>query len=239
MYYTYGSYASTSAPGIPGYTARYYGSGWADTAGYSRIIALSTTQITVRVYRGNSADFSNVYAMDFRFYMERLTFSGCQSVSFWHSYYGTFSRSFAGCGGVGRHMWTLYSYYTNGGFDWPYWHGGYYIDFTFNFNSITGDVSNNANQLFVSTTITWYKSYWHTNDQGRCGCCSWSTCSTWHDCCWYSYYDCSPCVTGCNCRWYYDWGTFILTGGNTQAWTPSRTLASSYGVDLVSRQRNV
>lgn len=155
MFYTSGSYASTSAPNTGGQTARLYGSNWADTAGYARIIGLSTTQIVVRLYRGNSASFYNVFSMIFRFYVERLSFNACQSVTFWNSRHGSFSRSLYQCSQSGKHFWAWYSYYVNGGFDWPYWYGGDYYDFTFTFSSITGDISNDANQLYISTTINW------------------------------------------------------------------------------------
>ena len=232
MFYTSGNYASTSAPNTGGNTARIYGSEWADTAGYSRIIGLSTTQIVVRLYRGNNAGFSDVYQMIFRFYVERLSFGTCQSVSFFSSRNSWNFRSLTSCGTSGKHFWAIYEYYSNNYIEWPYWYGGDYYDFYFTFSSISGDVSNDAAQLFVSTTINWQKSVWHVTDNDKCGChAPGDSC-----CCWYT---CYPCHYYHSCRWYYDWGTFLLTGGNVQAWTPGRSLASSHAVDLISRQRGV
>ena len=114
-----------------------------------------------------------------------------------------------------------------------------YYDFTFRFSSMTGDVSNDATQLFVSTTVNYYKAQWYYQDDGQCGCYSWnSCCNCWNGgCCGYNY-QCS-CNTGNNCTYYLGYDTFLLTGGSTQAWVPGRSLASSYSIDLVSRQYSV
>lgn len=94
-------------------------------------------------------------------------------------------------------------------------------------------MSNDPNYLFVSTTINWFKSHWHVSDNAKCGCYNPpQTC-----CCYYT------CYLGCqynyNCRWYYEYGTFLLTGGAAPAYAPSRLLATSHSVDILSRQRGV
>ena len=68
MYYTSGSYSSTSAPSIPTHTSIMFSSSWVDTSGYTVIKDFTSNSIKVRVYRGSNADFSNVYRMTFRFY---------------------------------------------------------------------------------------------------------------------------------------------------------------------------
>lgn len=225
MYYTYDwSYASPNGPSVTNRYAKIYGSSWADTGGYAKIISLSSTSIVVRLYRSTNADFSNVYRMVFRFYAERLSFSGCSSVSFTSNRYSSNHRALSGCGSSGRYFWADYSYYSNNYIEWPYWYGGDYYDFTFSFSSITGDVSNDPNYLFISSTINWWKSVWHVTDNSKCGCynptvtcCSSYTCGypDYNSCCGYN---CNPCQYYYSCRWHYDYGTFLLTGGAVEAY---------------------
>ena len=93
--------------------------------------------------------------MTFRFYVERLSFGTITNVGFCSNRYGCNFRSLTGYGTSGKHFWAIYDYYSNNYIEWPYWYGGDYYDFYFTFTSISGDVSNDANQLFVSTTINW------------------------------------------------------------------------------------
>ena len=36
---------------------------------------------------------------------------------------------------------------------WPYWYANEYLDFTFSFSSVSGDVNNGADQMFVTATV--------------------------------------------------------------------------------------
>ena len=109
----------------------------------------------MRVYRGSNADFSNVYRMTFRFYTDRLTPSGCTGVSFTSNRYSSNHKSLTSCGTSSRHFWAIYNFYSTGGNSWPYWYAGDYYDFTFTFNSVSGDVSSNSIWMFGHTSITW------------------------------------------------------------------------------------
>lgn len=76
-------------------------------------------------------------------------------------------------------------------------------------------------------------------------------CGLWNYCC-YSV-DCNCCDCWCNngrvpscgcqtansCTYNLDYGTFLLSGGATPAYSPGRALANSYDIDLVSRQYSV
>ena len=183
--------------------------------------------------------------MTFRFYTERLNFSGCQGVSFTSNRYSANFKSLSGCYGTDRYFYTYYNFYSTGGNSWPYWYANDYFDFTFTFSSITGDVSNNPNFLFITSSINWYQSIYHHNDLGKCGCCGnccngWC-CNCWDDGCCGSTCCSTYCCSYCSCRWYYSYGTFLLTGRyDINPYEPSvSTLAQSHSVELVSRQYNV
>jgi hypothetical protein len=104
----------------------------------------------------------------------------------------------------------------NPNYYFPYWYAGDYYDFTFSASSsFSGDIANNPNLLFVSTTIVWRKSVYYRNNNNQCG------------------------HANNDCRRYYDWGTFLLSGGNTLAYNTNKQLASSYSIDLISRQKDV
>lgn len=233
MYYTYNTgYSSTSSPSPPGYTARLYSSSWNDGGGYAQILSISGNSINVRVYRSTARDFTNVYEMWFRFYSERLTFNTCTGVTMTSPWYGTDFRTYAGCGAFARHFYAVYSYINNGGQSWPYWHAGYYIDFAFTFNSITGDSTNDPDALYLHATMSYFTSVYYYSNTGQCGCSyNWD----W-DCCWsYNY----ACRIPNDCRWWYGFNTFLLTGGSITPYSSQNTLANSYSVDLLSRQRGV
>lgn len=69
MYYFHNTgYDSTSAPSPTVYTARLYGSSWADSSGYAKFLSINSNSVSVRLYKGTNADFSNVYEMWFRFF---------------------------------------------------------------------------------------------------------------------------------------------------------------------------
>lgn len=155
MYYSYntGSYDSQSAPNTGGWTARLYGSNWYDSGSYAVILSYSSTSIRVRLYRGNNKDLQNVFRMTFRFYTERLTPSGCNGVTIQSNRYGTNFRSLNDYGTYSRHFYATYSYLTNGNMYWPYWYANEYLDFTFSFSSVSGDVNNGADQMFVTATV--------------------------------------------------------------------------------------
>lgn len=121
---------------------------------------------------------------------------------------------------------------SNSGQNWPYWYAGYYIDFAFTFNSITGDSTNNPNALYLHATMSYFTSVYYYSNRGQCGCSyNWD----W-DCCWdYTY----ACRIDNSCRWWYGFNTFLLTGGAITPYFSQNTLANSYSVDLLSRQRGV
>ena len=93
--------------------------------------------------------------MTFRFYTERLSVSGVTGVSFSSNRYSSNHRSVTTIGGSGNHFYAIYDFYSTGGNSWPYWYGGDYYDFTFTFNSVTGDVTTPAIYMFAHTSITW------------------------------------------------------------------------------------
>ena len=68
MYYTSGSYSSTSAPSIGGSSSILFSTSWLDSSGYSQITSYSSNSIVMKIQRGANMDFSNVYYMSFRFY---------------------------------------------------------------------------------------------------------------------------------------------------------------------------
>lgn len=72
-----------AAPSETNLAERLYDSPWADGGGYSKIVGLdsSTNTIVVRLYRSSLISFPNVYIMKFRFYVERMSFSGIVSVN--------------------------------------------------------------------------------------------------------------------------------------------------------------
>ena len=171
IYYTSGSYASKTAPGIPTHHSRYFDSSWVEASGYTKLVSYSSNQIRIKVQRGTNGDFSNVYRMTFRFYTERLTPSGCQSVSFSGNRYSSNFKSLTSCGASDRHFWAIYDFYSTGGNSWPYWYAGDWYEFTFNFNSVSGDVTSPAIYMFAHTTITWEQSIYYHGNEGQCGCC--------------------------------------------------------------------
>jgi hypothetical protein len=72
--------ARNSGPSPPNWAERLYDSAWAerlydsasaDGGGYSKMIGLdfSTNTIVIRLYRSSTITFSNVYNMQFRFYV--------------------------------------------------------------------------------------------------------------------------------------------------------------------------
>lgn len=225
-------YSSTSGPPSSYSVTRLYSSSWADTGGYAQILSVNTNSINVRLYRSSTISFPNVYEIWFRFYSERLTFNTCTGATMSSPWYGTNFRSYAGCGAFDKHFYVYYSYMSNGGQDFPTWHSGYYIDFTVTFNSITGDSSNDPSALYLHATISYFSSVYYYSNTGQCGCTyGWD----W-DCCWsYNY----ACRTPNDCRWYYGYNTFLLTGGAVTPFNTQSTLANSYSVDILSRQRGV
>ena len=166
-----GSYnARNSGPSHPNYAERLFSSSWADTGGYSKIISVNANTIVVRLYRSSTISFPSVYRMVFRFYAERLSFSGCNSgsVNMYNSRHGSNFRTFSGCDTSGRHFWLTYDYWSTPSYSvnpsWPTWYGGDYFDFTVSFSSISGDSTNDPAQLYISTTINYFKARWYYRD---------------------------------------------------------------------------
>jgi hypothetical protein len=97
--------------------------------------ALSSTQIQFRVRKGSTSTFSRVYKMTFRFYVERLTFSGACSVAT-----RPVSQSGDSCSVSGNSITFAYSSFFNTGnsHNWPTWSAGSEYVFKFNIGSITG-----------------------------------------------------------------------------------------------------
>jgi hypothetical protein len=124
--------------------------------GSVRLMAVSTTSVTVRVVFANNYDFSDaVYRMGFRFYFERLTFSGsCSVASVYSNQHGWNGNAWCQQGGcsnkceIGDRMFFIgFSLYRDAYYQrqWPYWSAGYYYDFVINFGSVGQDSNNNAN----------------------------------------------------------------------------------------------
>ena len=126
MYYTSGSYASTTAPNTGGSHSVLFSSSWVESSGYTKVVSYSSNSIKIKLYRGANADFSNVYYMSFRFYTERLQPNGCTGVSFYSSRYGSNFKSLTSCGSSTKHFWAHYDFYSTGGNSWPYWYAGDY-----------------------------------------------------------------------------------------------------------------
>lgn len=229
MYYIYmGNYNSGSSPSYSGNNARLYGSSWADQSGYSQILSVSSNSITVRLYRATAWDPWYTPYLIFRFYVERLSFSSCNDVSFTSNRYSSNYYGETSCDATSKHFWVHYDLRSASNNHWYYWYAGDYYDFTFSFSSVTGDLVN-PSQLFVSTTVEWIQQYYYNNNYNKCGCdnCCSGGCSN------------NGCCNPASCWWYFDYGTFLLTGGAVQAYTPYNQLADWHAVDLISRQRTV
>lgn len=136
-----GYYSTTETSGGTNayYETLLYGSE-IDNGGWMRVDSVSSNQIVIRMARGSTATFSYVYQAYFRFYLPRLSFSSCNSVTMYSNYQGTNFRSFHSCGASSGHLWIRYRDLVNSdGQSWPNWAGGEQYTFTFNLNSITGD----------------------------------------------------------------------------------------------------
>jgi hypothetical protein len=173
-----------------------------DGSGYSQVISVSSTQVKVRMYLNGPYDFySQTFRLVFRYYFGRLTFSGtCSIANIYSSRYGNNYWCLSGscsatCGNLDRQIYASFYMYRaqTSQYQWPYWYGGDYLDLTFTFGSVGGDVSNNANQLFVQGTLVWENTAYYYNNIGKCGCCGNCCCNTCYqsclvcDCCscWY------------------------------------------------------
>ena len=112
------------------------------------------------------------FRVGFRFYTPRLKTTSCQSVSVWTSRWGNndfnayaYSPSSIReyCGNPGSNARRFYAifdmYYTTSSsrypYQWPNFGGSDTYDFTFTFSSISGDVANYANYMWVSASLTW------------------------------------------------------------------------------------
>lgn len=126
-----------------------------DGGGYTQLLAVSTTSVTVRIVIGNNNwDFSDAtYRIGFRFYSERLTYSGpCSIASVYSQQHGWNGWCQQGscsntCQVGDRKFWIGFSLYRNDYYQrqWPYWSAGYYYDFVVNFASVGQDSNNFAN----------------------------------------------------------------------------------------------
>jgi hypothetical protein len=131
-----------------------------DTGGFTNIIGATSNSIIVRFCKSSSQDFSTTWRMTFRFYTERLTPSGCNSVSIKSSrygwgYYGSTGYWSKTCGVGDRMFYVTYHFYrpVYTMDQWPYWYGGDYYDLHFSFDSVGQDSTNNAQYLFASASI--------------------------------------------------------------------------------------
>ena len=127
-----------------------------DSGGYVKLLAVSTSSVTVRIVLATNRDwdFSDAtYRMGIRFYTERLTYSGpCSVYSIYSQQYGWNGWCQQGgcsttCQVADRKFWIGFSLYRNDYYQrqWPYWSAGYYYDIVINFNSVGQDSNNFAN----------------------------------------------------------------------------------------------
>lgn len=234
------------------------------TEGYANVFFVSSTQIKIRLYASNTAEFYKAYRMGFRFYTPRLMTTSCSGVSVWSSRWGT--NNFNGnsrspgsfsvnCGNAGsntrRFYAIFYMWYTTTSdtypYQWPSYSGGDTYEFTFTFSSVTGDVTNYPNYLWVSASLLFENSYWYYRES-ICGCCYQpccdSSCGYWTgpswDQTWVSSCCYTCCVTYCNCRRIEGWDYYTFTGTQGVGYAPtSNSLASSTTISLVSNQYGV
>jgi hypothetical protein len=117
--------------------------------------------------------------MGFRFYTPRLVVSSLNNVSV--TYSRTNSPAYCRQGSCttshgidDRSFYVNFYMYRNAYYmsQWHYWSSGEYFDLTFNFNSVgeDGDSIANPDQIFVTGTLVWETSRYHSSDSGKCGC---------------------------------------------------------------------
>jgi hypothetical protein len=163
MYYHHDpgyDYNSQSYPGnFNGNHAKLYDSSWADTSGFSKIISVSTSSITIRVQRNSNWNPGETYRIGFRFYTERIQGAGsCTLTSLTKNggSHGIPNFQNGGCSFHDRHVYMYITTESNSNHYFPFWYAGEYYDFTFSASSsFSGDITNNPNLLFASTTIAW------------------------------------------------------------------------------------
>lgn len=248
-------YSSNMTTGAEAYSwpPRYI---WVDNydGGSVKITALSSSSITIAATKGSNFYQANIYRMSFRFYMERLTFSGGCSVSS-----SGVPRSGGVCTPSGNTLTLNYSFYDTGNgnnHDWPQWTAGTTYTWTFSV-SVAGEL--NADYLFVTMAYSWFRSVYYSRSS-QCGtpgcacnqcnegstltgasstyCCD--TCSDYWGswCCCTAYYSNRYCRYW-NCRWYWAYGGQIISGRSNTPYFNSQPFVSSYTGDLVSYQKSV
>jgi hypothetical protein len=224
--------------------------------GHVQIQEVTGTTIKVRMRLYGDYGFDDAtFRMGFRFYVSRLQVGTCSSVTVASSRYGTpYCQSGGTCSATcykGDRMFAgiFYNYrnayYQSG---WPFWYNGDWYDFTFTFSSVTSDVSNYANEVFVQGTLVYEFTRYHSNDCSKCGC-DWCHASTCYETCgnWYDgYYDCRPyaCNWQCcwcrSCRWLYGWDYRALTSQDVDGWSQAPlSIAGNVATDMISKQYGV
>lgn len=136
--------------------------GQAADSGYVRVMAATTSSITVRLQMNTDLGFEYyTYRLGFRFYTTRLfPTSPCSSVTAWNSRHGNFVSGWwlRDCEVGDRMFYVSWRFYVDASAhqnQWPHWYPGDYTDFTFNFASVGADSNNNANEIFAQATVVW------------------------------------------------------------------------------------
>jgi hypothetical protein len=187
-----------------------------DTNGWVKITSVASNSINFQMYKGSTISFSSTYKMTFRFYVDKLSFSGGCSVSS----FTIGGKGSPSCTASNKYISITYSYFStnNGNNVWPTWSAGssYYLTI-----STTVSGYSNADYLFVTMTYTWQNAQYYVNNQNSCGYCNCQTsgccfstctyCSTCYNSFTDSYYSCN-CYDDCchsticayyTCTWYY------------------------------------
>lgn len=122
------------------------------------------------MYKGNTKTFPITYAMTFRFYVDKLSFSGGCSVS---SFTVT-GKGSASCSCSNKYISISYSYFStdNNNNVWPTWSAGnsYYLTIS---TTVSGYIG--TDYIFVTMTYTWQNSQYYVNNQNGCGYCHCAT----------------------------------------------------------------
>jgi len=138
-----------------------------DTSGWTKITSVSSNSISFQMYKSASMSFSQTYQMTFRFYVDKLSFSGgCTVSSFTVTGKGTPT-----CSCSNKYIVVTYSYYSssnNAVNNWPTWSAGssYYLTISTTISGYSG-----ADYLFVTMTYTWQDRQYYTSNQNGCGYC--------------------------------------------------------------------
>lgn len=156
--------------------------------GGAQIIKLDANNIWINLFANTNYNFQQVFRVGFRFYLPRLWTTTCNSVDMyssswnnWFPFLGSAWYPYSSskyCGNAGSSTQRIYAIFylwaepgsTNNLNQWPTFSGYENYQFRFNFGSITGDVSNYPNSVWVTASMVMEWSYWYYR-QSLCGCC--------------------------------------------------------------------